>query len=497
MKRILCLVLSAVLILGLMGVGASAEGTVKLVMSSATAAPGEEVEVILSIENNPSISGISGEIIFDDTVLTYVDYTAKTNKGVWSMDTFAEDHVILWYYDGLTNAYTGTELISLKFKVAEDAQPGEYPVTIVLDPDWDAIVDENNNAIEPFEIVPGTVIVTAPETETETAPETAPETETGTAPETAPETETDDSARTGAALTAPAEVYGSSVSLKGSIGLNFFLILPEELLEDEGLYVTLNDARYMASEALTRVVGEDTLYQFSISLAAKQMNDDVTLRVYTGADEMAPLCRHSDGVDLTETGYVNSVQGYIRKALENNAADGKLKALALAMSDYGSLAQLQFGYNTADRAEVKGDLNSVTADTVAAYKAVVETGTATGLEFKDGSLALESETAIRLNFELAEGSDINDFTFEVGSTVETPTEEDGKYYIEIPDISAKDLDKTFTVKVTSSEGTVVTVKYSALSYVYSVLSGTENSDDPAALVRAIYLYNQAANAYFA
>ena len=62
-------------------------------------------------------------------------------------------------------------------------------------------------------------------------------------------------------------------------------------------------------------------------------------------------------------------------------------------------------------------------------------------------------------------------------------------------IAAKDLDKTYTVTVSTAEGKVVTVKTCALSYAYKVVNkGTDEA--LVNLVKGLYLYNQAANAYF-
>ena len=569
MKRILCLLLCAVMLCGMLGVSASAEGTVTLVVTGGTAAPGETVEVLVSIENNPSISGVSGEIKWDESVMTYEGFTAKTNKGVWSMDTFADDHMILWYYDGLTDAYTGTELIALQFKVAEDAAPGEYPVSIVLDPEWDAIVDEDNNTIEDFETVAGTVTITGeepevlengyyligqkgwtvddidPEQKFETNPKNTNEflLETGLAegdgikvvkvengaiaawyPDGMDNQYVVDAAHAGlktiyfhpwrddawsafggyiwidAALTIRAEVYGSSVSLKGDIALNFYLILPEELTEDTGAYVMLNETKCLVSKATTRTIENiGTVYQFTIALHAKQMNDKVTLKVFTGEDAVVPLYRHSNGENETETGYQYSVQDYIQNTLEKSS-DENLKALVQAMSDYGSLAQVQFNYNTGDAKPVQGDLDSVTAETVKAYEKKLTEGTTTGVSFSGGTLVLESTTTIKLYFMLEEG-EIGDYTFKVGKKVKTPTEtavgEETLWAIEIPNISAKDLDKTYTVKVTREDDTVLTLKYSGLSYAYSVLSGNSSEESLVRLVKGLVLYNQAADAYFA
>ena len=291
-----------------------------------------------------------------------------------------------------------------------------------------------------------------------------------------------------------ADVYGCSVSLKGNIGLNFYLIPSEQLLDDDDAYVSLGDEQIKFSEAPSRVVGEDTLYQFSVSLHAKQMNDVVTLKVFDGQGNPVALYRHSNDEDLTETGYSYSVQDYIQKTRETST-DEELIALVNAMADYGVLAQRHFDYNTEDLPEVQGDLDSVTAESVADYEKKVTAGTATGVSFAGGSLALKSATAIRLYFSLDEG-EIGDYTFKLGTRKVTPTETDLGWMVEIPNIAAKDLDKTYTVKVTRGADTVLTVQYSALSYAYGVLGGGSKAETLIDLVKGIVLYNRAANAYF-
>ena len=291
-----------------------------------------------------------------------------------------------------------------------------------------------------------------------------------------------------------ADVYGCSLSLKGNIGLNFYLIPSEQLLDDDDAYVSLGDEQIKFSEAPSRVVGEDTLYQFSVSLHAKQMNDVVTLKVFDGQGNPVALYRHSNDEDLTETGYSYSVQDYIQKTRETST-DEELIALVNAMADYGVLAQRHFDYNTEDLPEVQGDLDSVTAESVADYEKKVTAGTATGVSFAGGSLALKSATAIRLYFSLDEG-EIGDYTFKLGTRKVTPTETDLGWMVEIPNIAAKDLDKTYTVKVTRGADTVLTVQYSALSYAYGVLGGGSKAETLIDLVKGIVLYNRAANAYF-
>ncbi len=538
----------------------------QLIFSEETVKAGEEVEVKFTLGNNPGLKGVSGEVKFDESVLTYVDYTVDSPLGNWSLESFPEDHILFWTYDGFSAGqmltYDGSEMVTLRFKVAEDAAPGDYPITMVLDPEYDAITGVKDNyvfEITDYKIVPGKVTVIKetledgyyligqkgwtvddidPEQKFEPNPNNAGEylletflkvddgikvvqVQNGEIVAWYPDGMDNqyivDTAHSGrktiyfktsydnnwsefggymwidAALTG-AEVYGSSVSLKGDIALNFFLIIPNELKEDEGAYVKIGTDKFLIKDAATRTVGDYTLYQFTVKMNAKQMNDEVTLQVFNGADEVYKLFNHTTGEDVTK-GYVYSVQTYIEKTIATST-DEKLKALVKAMSDYGSLAQAFLDYNVANRAEVQGDLNSVTLDTVTKYKSTTTAGTATGVTYNGGSLVLKSTTAIRLYFTLDKG-EIGDYTFKLGKKVVTPVETADGWMIEIANISAKDLDKVYTVTVSSSAGTIVTVKYCGLSYVYTVLNGGSDDAELIDLAKGIYLYNQAADAYFA
>ena len=64
----------------------------------------------------------------------------------------------------------------------------------------------------------------------------------------------------------------------------------------------------------------------------------------------------------------------------------------------------------------------------------------------------------------------------------------------LPDIAAKDLDKEHLYTV-SCGGESYSFRYSPLSYAYQILRSSTN-DSMKDLARALYLYNQAANAYF-
>ena len=530
-------------------------------VSSAEAAPGEEIQIQVNLENNPGLAAVELVVDFDTNVLEWIEPAKPTEAqedfdGMW--DVFVRNGetgvTVQWFGTG-DNYYNDGLFCTLKFKVKDNAPAGDSAVTLSFKED--TVYNEDEVDV-PYTFVPGKVTVTVPTIEDGyyligqkgwTVDDIDPEQKFEPNPNNAGEYMLEtflnvddgikvvqvtngeiaawypdgmdnqyivDTAHSGrktiyfktsydgnwsqfggymwidAALTG-AEVYGSSVSLKGDIALNFFLIIPKELKEDEGAYVTIGKEKFLIKDASTRTVGDYTLYQFTVKMNAKQMNDEVTLKVFTGEDEVYKLFNHTTGEDVTE-GYVYSVMTYIEKTIATST-DAKLVALVKAMADYGSLAQDFQKYNLENRTEVQGDLSSVTLDTVTKYKSTTTAGTATGVTYKGGSLVLKSTTAIRLYFTLGEG-EIGNYTFKLGNKAVTPVETADGWMIEIANISAKDLDKVYTVTVSSSAGTIVTVKYCGLSYVYTVL---ETSSDAKLidLAKGIYLYNQAADAYFA
>ena len=170
-------------------------------------------------------------------------------------------------------------------------------------------------------------------------------------------------------LTDAAVVYGKNISLKGKIALNFYLELPETLLEDEGAYVTINDEQFPISKAKTSDLNGKTYYSFTIYVKLSQLTEERVLRVYNGEDELTTLLDPRGQPIYTETGYIYKCQDYIEHV--RKTSDEKLRNLVNALSDVGSLAQLQFNYNVDKRAEVLGDLSAVTADMVSEYAAMV------------------------------------------------------------------------------------------------------------------------------
>jgi hypothetical protein len=176
-----------------------------------------------------------------------------------------------------------------------------------------------------------------------------------------------------------------------------------------------------------------------------------------------------------------------------NSNDAELVALMKAMLNYGASAQILFGYNTDELANASlSEEDKVLADVDASEFASVITGSEEGIKISSATLMLETETSVRIYFQLTGDKAIADYTFTVDGEAVTPVEKEGKYYIEIADIAAQDLDETHTIVVGG-----LTIQYSGLSYVNTVIKNAETAGE--ALVnaaKAIFAYNKTAEAYF-
>ena len=118
-----------------------------------------------------------------------------------------------------------------------------------------------------------------------------------------------------------------------------------------------------------------------------------------------------------------------------------------------------------------------------------------GIGVASVNLLLESTTTIRFYFNLDGTKSIDEYTFYVDGVETIPVQSgENQYYVDKVNVAAKDLDEMVTVTVGG-----LTVKYCGLSYVrqVAVLYPDNYSEALVNVAKALYAYNQAANAYFA
>ncbi len=272
-----------------------------------------------------------------------------------------------------------------------------------------------------------------------------------------------------------------STTLTGNIGLNFYAELSENLRTASDAYIRFTlcgrTIDVPLSEGVSSVSNGVTRYRYTCPITAKNMTDTVTAQVMVG----------STPVGQPKTMEVATYCNWIIA----NYKDAKTVNLMKAMLNYGASAQLLFNHNTGNLANAalsQADQALPNVD-ASAYKHSV-TGSEDGIIAKSMTLLLDSETTIRVYFELTGSKSINDYTFYVNGKQATPVYKGGKYYVEIPNIPAHRLSQMQEVTVGG-----ITVRYGALSYVNQVLNFAAATPETVNMAKALFVYYEAAKAY--
>jgi hypothetical protein len=308
------------------------------------------------------------------------------------------------------------------------------------------------------------------------------------------------------------QVYGAylksrSLTLEGNIAVNYYVYLDVALRnENTKMTFTVNgvttEVPFNASNKTT--IDGKTCYRFSVEVTAKQMADKIT----------AELQVTKNGTTYTSSGdgekavYTYSVATYGENMKDKNE---NVKQLVTALLNYGTMAQNYFGYNTGSPANSvvdKTDMSSVTPENLLDYQMTL-VGSTSGIAYKGATLVLESETSVRYYFQLTGDDSIKDYIFtavDANNNKVTLTPEEGtgsmagRYYVQVSNISAQNLDARYTVTVTKADDTEETaslsITYGPLTYAYNKLNSDSSSANIQNLVKALYLYNQAAQLYF-
>lgn len=285
-------------------------------------------------------------------------------------------------------------------------------------------------------------------------------------------------------LMKPAVLTFCSISLKGNIAINYYMLLSDEVLADETAYMqfTMVDGEVIqipVSEGIETLYSGETYYVFTCTVNAKEMTDDVKSDFfYTGG---------SAGE------YTYNVKKYADYILANSTNE-ELKDLVTAMLHYGGASQTHFEYNTDDLANADLTAPDYSGVTIDGFEGITDQGTELA-SFYSASLLLKSETILRFFFQL--DASVENFTATYNGQQLTVLERGGLYYVDVTGISAKDLDADVTVTISDGISTA-DVTYNPMTYCATVLNDTTGTydQDMQNVVKALYLYNQAANIYF-
>lgn len=281
-------------------------------------------------------------------------------------------------------------------------------------------------------------------------------------------------------------VAGTSLTLTGDIGVNVYIKPSAALISDGYAVITgpngLNEKHYFKD-----LTPDKNGYRLTASAYSTQMSENVTVKLYSADNVLQPLYDETKTV-CSDNEYVTSVEKYINVA--KTSSDTKLANIAEALNDYGACAQKYFGAPqtmTADKNNYSGFEGDPTDS--------IDTIGLSEIEYIGKSLILRDRTSIRIYFKPV--GDMPKITLGSGDDAKTltPVKKGDAYYVEIPGVSAADLDKQFTVYFGED-----IVMASARGYMSSVIIDFIDNAAKADLVelcQSLYEYSMAAEEYFA
>ena len=295
------------------------------------------------------------------------------------------------------------------------------------------------------------------------------------------------------------KLVGHSLTLDGTIGVNFYYTIDDAYLTDEYdtkvIFTCMgNTVEVPLDTSKTIEVNGETAYRFQHGVYATRMTQSITAEfVLMKGDETVATIMD----DYCVKDYFDAAQ---------QTTDEKLKALMDAMSTYGYYAQSYFKVNPQYLPEAVLDVSTVTADSLADYAASMTTFEGATLHHYGSTLYLDSATALRFYLTETEGLDNVCMAYRVkGSEGEYQYAELGyselnqKYYGEIPNIAAHHLDNLYEVyfctKDTHEQLSDVKT-YGAMSYAYAALTRETPDEALNQTVQGLKLYGDEAKNYF-
>ena len=287
-----------------------------------------------------------------------------------------------------------------------------------------------------------------------------------------------------------ARLAGHSLTLDGSVGVNFYMELSSEVISDSSAYMEFTlpggkTATVKVNEAPTEVIAEKTYYKFRCQVNAAEMTDTIKA-------QLKSTVGNSKVYEYTVKEYAD----YLFAHKEDNAEFAKAAALIEAMVNYGSYAQIYAGYN-ADNLAVgdASNLKSVDDVTIGEYT-YTPNANATKVQFAGANLSLLSTTTLRMYFRLSD-VDVANVTFTYGGNTLEKTQSGDYYYVELVGIPASKLDDDCVVTVNDGTNSF-DVTYTPMAYCANVVNRetTETRTESLKnLMKALVVYNQAADAY--
>ena len=286
-----------------------------------------------------------------------------------------------------------------------------------------------------------------------------------------------------------ARLAGHSLTLDGSVGVNFYMELSSEVISDSSAYMEFTlpggkTSTVKVSEAPTEVISGTTYYKFKCQVNATAMTDTITAQIKSTVG-------NSKVYEYTVKEYAD----YLFEHKNENTEFAKAAELIEAMVNYGSYAQIYAGYNT-EKLAVGDAKNLKSLDDVWITEYYEPSIYETKVQFAGANLSLLSTTTLRMYFQLID-VEANEVLFGYQGQFLEMKQSGDYYYVELVGIPASKLDDEFRIDVLGGS-TNFAVTYTPMAYCTSVVTRptTETRTESLKnLIKALVMYNQAADAY--
>ena len=319
-----------------------------------------------------------------------------------------------------------------------------------------------------------------------------------------------------------AKLAGYSLSLTGNIGVNFYMELSDDVVNDESAYMNFTLPNGTTSKVYVSGTHEDgstattdttvkngvTYYVFTCEVAAKEMTSDIKAQMIG-----------NDGEKKGKV-YTYTVKEYADYILSHTSAEGSdiSKAtiqLVKGMLNYGGAAQKYFGYKTDKLASdgltltgtVFNDTSIINNITNEANKAFVKCANAK-VTFKSAYLSLNSTTDLCVSVQFADDVTVKEDMFAIWCNTDqiskdqyevTKVNEENCYKITLHGVKASQLNEKYAFYVELSDTEYAELAYGTNSYAYTVMSSAcdniNNIESLREVVKALYAYGSCAQEY--
>ena len=321
-----------------------------------------------------------------------------------------------------------------------------------------------------------------------------------------------------------AKLAGYSLSLTGNIGVNFYMELSNDIVNDESAYMNFTLPNGTTSKVYVSGTHEDgstattdttvkngvTYYVFTCEVAAKEMTSDIKAQMIGNNGEK------------TGKVYTYTVKEYADYILSHMSADESLTSratiqLVKGMLNYGGAAQKYFGYKTDKLASDGLDLTEPVFDDTSIISfikgeenkaSITYYSDSDKVTFKSAYLSLNSTTDLCVSVQFAEDVTVQEDMFEILFDSKeiskdqyeiTKVNKENCYKITLHGIKASQLQKQYEFEVALPDTGPAVLKYGATSYAYTVMSSAcdniNNIESLREVVKALSAYGSCAQGY--